>query len=50
MNEFIKKLEYDDKVGDNRILMVSTKGRKSIGKDILFYDNELERDLEKYVK
>ena len=48
MNEFIKKLEYDDKADDNRILMVSTKGRKSIGKDILLYDNELEQDLEKY--
>lgn len=42
----IKEPDYDERVKDNRIVMVSVKGMKHVKEDKPFLDYELEKDME----
>lgn len=44
----IKELDYDKKVEDNRIVMISVKGMKRIKEETPFVENELEKDMENF--
>lgn len=49
MKEKLKKeLDYDERACDNRIVMISKKGLKSVEEKPV-YDKELEKDMEEFV-